>query len=372
MSKPANADVRSLWASWYEPVAAAPGLPVPVNQNTPPAIADNDNRPALAGSYDGTLAALVDCYLTDPVSPFHITRHFTKISYRNLCRRLVAEHGDVRIAELKYRSLLEWQRSWAATGQVAMTHALFAMLRITIRFGSTILEQQDCERASAILHSLRVPVAKPRRERITLEQVLAVCDRAYEAGRPSIAMAQKLQFAATLRQKDVIGEWVPMSEPGTTDIFDGQKKWLRGIRWEEIDDNLILRHVTSKRQKEIVVDLTVDPLVFNEIQRIGHKPTSGPVIVSETTRRPYTAHEFRRHWRNIATAAGVPANVRNMDSRAGAITEAAEAGVPLSVIQHAAAHSSTDQTADYARVDAARQIRTSMEARVAARKQVGS
>ncbi len=370
MSKPANADVRSLWASWYQPVTLPrPELLIPANQNTPQAQSDNDNLPAFQGSYDGTLASLVDGYLTDPVSPFHATRHCTKISYRTLCRRLVTDHGTARISDLKYRTLLEWKNAWGAAGQVPMTHALFAMLRITIRFGATILEEAECERAASVLHGMRVPVAKPRRETITLPQMLAICDRATAIGRTSIAFAQKIQFAATLRQKDVIGEWVPMSEPGESDIANDNKKWIRGIRWEEIDDNLILRHTTSKKQKEIIVDLTVDPLVRDEIARIGNKPESGPLIVSETTRLPYTAHEFRRHWRNIATFVGVPKNVRNMDTRASAVTEAAEAGVPLETIQHAAAHSSTDQTADYARVDQARQIRTAMEKRVAARKQ---
>ena len=65
MSKPANADVRSLWASWYEPVTVRPDRLPPANQNTPPAPADNDNLPTFTGSYDGTLASLIDCYLTE-------------------------------------------------------------------------------------------------------------------------------------------------------------------------------------------------------------------------------------------------------------------------------------------------------------------
>ena len=43
-----------------------------------------------------------------------------------------------------------------------------------------------------------------------------------------------------LRQKDVIGEWVPRSEPGPSDIWNSDgEKWLRGLRWQEIDGNLI-------------------------------------------------------------------------------------------------------------------------------------
>ena len=53
------------------------------------------------------------------------------------------------------------------------------------------------------------------------------------------------------RQKDVIGEWVPISEPGMSAVINGNSKWLRGLDWKEIDANWICKHVTSKRQKEI-------------------------------------------------------------------------------------------------------------------------
>jgi hypothetical protein len=42
---------------------------------------------------------------------------------------------------------------------------------------------------------------------------------------------------------------VPLSEPGISEVIVRGQKWLRGIVWQEIDENLILRHVTSKKQK---------------------------------------------------------------------------------------------------------------------------
>jgi hypothetical protein len=35
----------------------------------------------------------------------------------------------------------------------------------------------------------------------------------------SIALAQAIQFDCALRQKDVIGEWVPESEPGEPKLY---------------------------------------------------------------------------------------------------------------------------------------------------------
>ena len=63
-------------------------------------------------------------------------------------------------------------------------------------------------------------------------------------------------------------------------------KWLRGIRWSEIDDNLILRHVTSKRQKEIEVDLKLAPMVMEELALLGERQKSGPLIVNQATELP--------------------------------------------------------------------------------------
>jgi hypothetical protein len=153
-----------------------------------------------------------------------------------------------------------------------------------------------------------------------------------------------------LRQKDVIGEWVPKNEPGLSDIVnDAGEKWLRGLRWHEINGDLILRHTTSKRNKDIEVNLRMAPMVMEEFARIGDLPSSGPVIRSEVTGRPYKTVHFRTEWRTIATAAGIPAAVKNMDTRAGAISEATDAGAELEHVRHAATHGDISMTQRYSR-----------------------
>ena len=81
-------------------------------------------------------------------------------------------------------------------------------------------------------------------------------------------------------------------------------------------------------------------------------PAKGPIIDSELTGRPWAAPEFRRQWRKIARACGIPDAVFNMDSRAGAITEALEAGLPLDHVRKAATHSDVSTTQRYSRGDA--------------------
>jgi site-specific recombinase XerD len=111
---------------------------------------------------------------------------------------------------------------------------------------------------------------------------------------------------------------------------------------------LILRHVTSKKLKEIELNLNLAPMVVEELKLIPNVE-KGPVIIYEGSGTPYIAHQFRRLWREVANAAGVPKSIRNMDSRAGAITEATMAGAALEDIRHAATHSDIATTQRYAR-----------------------
>lgn len=299
--------------------------------------------------HDGTIAGLVDAYQLDPDSPYRKLRFRTRANYTTFLRRLAQDHGSTELAEIKARTLLAWHQEWSAAGHVAMAHRLVGTLRTIINFGATFLEDADCERLAAALHRMRFKMARPRQERLTAAQADVVRAKAHETGWHSIAIAQAFQFDCMLRQKDVIGEWEPIAEPGASEVTAGGQKWLRGLRWSEIDGNLILRHTTSKRQKDIEVDLKLCPMVLEEFKRLKELPETGPMIVSEYNGLPFTAHEFRRRWRIIATAAGIPAHVYNMDSRAGAISEATDAGAELEHVRHAATHSDIGMTQRYSR-----------------------
>jgi hypothetical protein len=152
-------------------------------------------------------------------------------------------------------------------------------------------------------------------------------------------------------------------------VIFNEMKWLRGIDWSEVDENLILRHVTSKKQKETEVDLKLAPMVLEELvemtggqeiivtDKVTKKvtvnrhllPASGPIVICDTNGLPWTNTEWRRKWRKVANACGIPKNVWNMDSRSGAISEAIDAGMPIEWVRHAATHSDVSQTADYDR-----------------------
>jgi hypothetical protein len=310
-------------------------------------------------TWDGTLAVLIDRYQTDENSDYRDLRYHTQLGYDRNFRRLVADHGEELLADIDAPSLKRFHRDWKAATSVSTAHALIAHLRIVVRFGAAFVQEAhaDCVRLRDVLSNMKFEVAKPRRTVLTAEQAEAIRAKAHELGKPSIALAQAILFDGVLRQKDVVGEWVPLREPGLSDVTNGASKWLRGIRWEELSDQLVLTHTTSKKQKEVEIDFRFAPMIMQELdwlwsQGLPGLPAKGPIVICETTGQPWYASEFRRWWRKIADAAGVPKEVWSMDSRAGAITEATKAGAPVEMIKHAAAHSNISTTERYARAGA--------------------
>ena len=65
--------------------------------------------------------------------------------------------------------------------------------------------------------------------------------------------------------------------------------------------------------------------------------------------RPYAKLAFSREWRVVARAAGIPDHIKNMMARAGAITEAEDAGADLDEIRSAVGHANAAMTARYSR-----------------------
>jgi hypothetical protein len=293
------------------------------------------------------LSALIHDYRADTASPYGKLRIGTRQRYDSLLRRIERDLGEREVSSIKGRDLTITYEDWAKSG-VPMAHGLMQMLRTIAGYGATLLDDEACATLATKMRFLRFKMGQPRQVRITAAQVVAIRQQAHLMGLHSIARAQALQFEGTFRQRDVIGEWVPVSEPGESYVEWEGRKWLRGLRWDEIDADRVLRHITSKKQKEVEIDLKLADMVMQEFGAVEW-PKRGPVITAEATGKPWTAVEFRRMWRVVAREAGIPDEIRNMDSRAGAISEATDAGASLEMVRHAATHSDVATTARYSR-----------------------
>jgi hypothetical protein len=262
-------------------------------------------------------------------------RYNTRGHYDTVIKQIDTEIGPRHIADFTVEKIQILYDGWVVTRGAAMAHGMIGILRIMIYFGANTLRDPDCERVSVILHRMRFSQPKSTAEKLTSAQADAIRTAARKLNRPSIALAQALQSDLDLSQIDVIGTWVPDTEPGDSDIHYAGNKWLYGLRWEGIDDKFVLRHVTSKQGVEVVIDLQSSERVLQELRfaqgtdaplQRDKFPVSGPVVWCESTELPWTPAEFRRYWRKAATIAGVPSTVKNGASRGSTSSEIEQEG----------------------------------------------
>jgi integrase len=315
-----------------------------------------------ANPFDGSLRSLINCYQTDTDSRYHKKRYHVRRQHDSTLKRIADRHGHEELADIKGRILIAWHKDWSdGELKLSMGQAFIQLLRALFVFGATILEDEECDRLCNLLHKMRFKMPRKNTESLTADQVASIIAEAHKIGWHSVAFAQAIQFETLLRQKDCIGELVPLAEPGTSDIIKDGLKWLYGLRWSEVDANLVLTHETSKKDKPLEVSLIAAPMVAAELARIagvpvealsrGMFPASGPIIVAEDG-LPFTSWVFRKRWRLLANIAGIPKSGKNMHSRSAGISEAEEAGAPIDHIRRAATHSDAKTTDGYIRLKA--------------------
>lgn len=334
------AELHRLAAKYNLRVVSAADLVLPGPELGAPALSINaeptghtsaESGPALSPGVQ-TIGELAEIYRTDERSPYRGLRFGTRNNADNFIDRIVADFGSSRIADLNADIIWKMYESWADGGKLATGHAFVTKLRGLLSFGTVTLDDAGCQRLSIIMNRMRFPTPPARDERLTKDHAIAIRAEAHAKGKPSIALAQAIQFEFGLGQKDAIGEYVPVTEPGTSDIIVNGMKWLHGIRWENVDDALVLRHETSFGGKLLELDLKRAPMVLEELEKQfkGVIPKSGPIIISEWSGKPWSGNEFRRWWRKLADGAGVPKTIKNMDSgRAADREQFAVKGAPF-------------------------------------------
>lgn len=315
--------------------------------------------------YDGTMTSLIRIYEKDPDSPYQGLREATYHSYDSHNRTLVATIGKARIPELTFRDFKRWYEGFCTPRvageheRKARGHGLMTHVRIVIGFGA-LLQLPGCRAAKEILSDMEFKTPKRREEIVTRAQAIAICAEAHRHGYHSIAFAQALMTGLGWRQKDAIGEYVRRNQPGLSDITDGRDKWIIGARHNEIEGTTLTHRLSkSIRGSKAVADLnegkvkrydlSLYPMIVEELARIPLEQRVGPLIVAEHSGKPWRQKVFGARWRKIARAAGVPDHVQNRDSRASTATEADEAGADVELIRQSLGHARTDTTRIYMR-----------------------
>lgn len=310
---------------------------------------------ATPARFEGTVASLIECYTRDEYSPYRTIKANTRRQYDDSLAVVKAAVGARRIDVLTRADFMRWHQGFrfpeGETGpdRVRRAHHAMKLVRILVNFGAS-MRYPGCADAAMVLSKMTFVLPAPRRSQLTLDQATAIIDAAIAAGRPSIALAQAFQFELTLRQKDVIGEWFYEPSTGADGaIRSGGWRWANGVLWSDVSVDGVLVKQTTKTAAIGEWRLALYPLVTKALAAMPEGMRAGPMIVSETIGKPYRPDDFRVKWRRIATAAGVPADVWNMDSRAGGITEGADAGATIEDLRRHATHADGKMTARYMR-----------------------
>ncbi|WP_457091070.1 integrase [Microvirga sp. P5_D2] len=312
-------------------------------------IKSSGNRSAL-----GTVAWFCDAFETDEDSPFRQKRKATQVFYSRYCKELKGSIGEEQFKSITGRDVRRWHKEWVKELGDRGAYGCIQTLRRVVSYGCELRDKEAIELAEVLSH-MEFPPPKPRKKRPTYDLISALRKAAHEAGRPSIALAVTLQFDLGLRQKDVIGEWVypdpEQREQIEGAITDGPRIWQWGLTWNHIDGSLILKKPTSKSNGTQVAehDLKQYPDVVEELSKIPTSHRIGPVVLDEHTGKPWSVSNFSRKFRKIANAAGWPKDVWNMDSRAGAVSEAFEAGAEPADVMKTATHTQLSTTMIYNR-----------------------
>ncbi|WP_411033377.1 tyrosine-type recombinase/integrase [Shinella sp. BYT-45] len=302
-------------------------------------------------TFDGTLGSLLKKYQTDPDSPYFSLRPKSRKPYDSYIRKLIRHVGGQRLNEITGIDLKKWHNTWSANGQkLAASKMSRAVIDAAVSYG-IMTRLPECLELREVLKaaSRRLPLPKRREVVITAEQVVALRAAAHAAGRPSSALAYALVYETTLRLWDVIGQWVPIDSPGISDVQNARtgNKWF-GLRWEDIDGNLVLRYVPSKTSMKtglsVTYPLTQAPMVMEELANWPEERRTGPVVVYEMNGRPYLSEVFSSMWCRDRKAAGMPDHIWARDLRASGISEARAAGVATDDAAKVAGHASTKTT----------------------------
>lgn len=298
---------------------------------------------------DGSVGSLLDTYANHPESPFHQLRPTTMDTYATHLGYLRALIAERPLDSVTGMDLIRWNREWSSGGKhLAKAQQMRTVLLSACSFGAALRIPGAAEISGVIRETRRTfKSPKPRTQILTADQVAAVRQAAHEAGAPSRALAYAIVFETTLRLFDVIGQWWP-ADRMESDVIDQDGRTWAGLRWEDVDDDLVLRYVPSKTAgstgKSIAFPLRAAPMVVEELRHWPAKKRVGPVIVSERSGLPYDTDRFQRGWRKDRASAKLASDVWARDLRASGITEARAAGVLLEDAAKVAGHATTKTT----------------------------
>jgi site-specific recombinase XerD len=318
--------------------------------------------------YNGSVLSACRLYQEHPRSRFHKVARNTRKSYMDSLKIIESNVGARRVRSLTVLDVEHWYEEWrkpAETGgaeRIDRAHDAVSMFKTVMRFLAA-LRHQDCKQLAEELQLIKFEKGGSREEQMTYAQVSAFIRMAIELGRSGIipqerglymAIGTTAQFELLLRQKDIIGQWDPLTVGAKTPagkhvMTVGAEVWSGYFAWENIPGwRWRMRTSKSKYRSAADFDLANYSLLMPLLEAVPREQRVGAIVKGEHG-LPMRETSYRRWFRQIARAAAIPDEVWNMDTRAGGATEAEEAGAALEDIQGLMTHSKENMTLRYLR-----------------------
>ncbi|MBA4095121.1 MAG: integrase, partial [Candidatus Accumulibacter sp.] len=274
-------------------------------------------------AFDGTLGSLARRFQIDDESPVKGWKWNTRRSQLHVVGIIERAFGERALAAIKLRDFRTWYdrakepKVPGGPERVDRGCKIIKMIREMIRYGiAAELAPAECARLMAILSATEFAQPKRRRSKLTHAHVSAFIPAAVAAGRLSLALGTALQFETGMRQKDVVGEWIPVpdGEEPTGIVLRGRRgkgwrRWCNGLTWSDLANDLVISKETTKTGALVSHDLKLLPTVTALLDLVPAEKRIGPLVIDETAGRPYAEFAYARDWREIARKVGIPDSV---------------------------------------------------------------
>jgi hypothetical protein len=240
--------------------------------------------------------------------------------------------GELRIDRVDGRAVKRWFAEWRTdpdgSDHLPRARMVLAVLKAAVSFG-IVCRYSGCKEFQDVVAELTFKTVPSRTFAPTAQHIEAARQAAHAAGAPLRALLYALVYDTTGREFDFLGQWLPLSDKKPSAIISRGKKWI-GPMWSSIDDNLMMKIKPTKTEDttgvEVTFDLSVCPMVMEELAMIDQATRHGPLIVNHVTSLPYIYETFRLAWHADFEAAGVLDEMWCRDMRAGRVTEGGQSG----------------------------------------------
>lgn len=328
----------------------------------------------LIAAFDGTVRGAIKVYRDHTESPFNEVAANTRKTYNDSLKVIEQTVAGRLIRKLAVADVKRWYKQWRKPAvtkdkegnevigpeRIDRAHNAVAQFRAVLHFCFSLGPKFDmCGELERRLVDGKVRFERrgAREQEMTYQLAYAFIKKSLEMGDagvipPDRALAMAIgtaaQFELALRQKDVIGSWANAVADTPHAEYNGEGlMWTGPFRWENIP-GWRFRLKTSKTKGATGFLLTDYPLLFPLLERVPHNERAGAIVKGEHG-LPVRERSYRKWWRQIARAAGVPDEVWSMDARAGAATEAEEAGIDEKKISGLLTHTQKTTTERYIR-----------------------